>query len=301
MLPEAIPAKLDEKRVASFGRNFLAMNDSNFNVLERLSYSDEVVGIERGATNQSAVDIGVGEEFFSVRRFAAAAVENGGFLSHFVTIFFGNEAADKGVHFLSLVGGGGAAGTDGPYWFVGNYDVGKIDGREVEEAVGDLALNHFELFVGFAFFEHFATANDGAYVLCEQLVDLGGYNGVGLVIISAAFGVPNNAVVNQFERAKNFCAHFASEGTTCLVAHVLCTNSKVGIVGIVGAHFKVWEWWANYKLDVATEVYLLKVVHDFGHQFIGVFKCFVHLPVAGYNFFSHGGMGFRVVNYFLVV
>ena len=144
-------------------------------LLKGHSYLHEVVGLERGAADKATVDIGVGEELFGVGRLAAAAIEYAGLVGHLFAILLSDESTDVGVDFLSLVGSGGLAGADSPYWFVGYDYFLELLGGEVEETILNLTAYHFELFAGLTLIEDLAAADDGADLVLEQLVNLYSY------------------------------------------------------------------------------------------------------------------------------
>ena len=83
----------------------------------------EVSCLQRSATNQTAVDIWLSKELWSIACLAASAIEDRCFLCSLVAILLCYDRADVSQHFLSLVGCGSLACTDSPDWLVGEDDV----------------------------------------------------------------------------------------------------------------------------------------------------------------------------------
>ena len=77
--------------------------------------SDKVVRLERGASDEAAVDIFHCEQFSGIRGLAAASVEDSSLLSSLFAELAGKHLADVGVDFLGLLGGSGLARSDSPY------------------------------------------------------------------------------------------------------------------------------------------------------------------------------------------
>ena len=165
------------------------------------------------------------------------------------------------MDFLSLVGSGGLAGADSPYWFVGYDYFLELLGGEVEETILNLTAYHFELFAGLTLIEYLAAADDGADFVLEQLVDLAGHDGVGLAIVGAALAVSHDAVVDA-HRAKHRGADLAGVGTFVVVVDILSANHEVGVVAVVGAELKVGERGADDHHGVLGELVFLELGHD---------------------------------------
>ena len=197
------------------------------------------------------------------------------------------------MDFLSLLRSGGLSGTDSPDGFVGNHNLAKLLGSEVEQTVGYLSLHHIELAAGLALLQHLAAAHDRLDAIFQQLVHLAGYNLVGLMIIGAALAVSHNAVVN-IHRLQHGGRHFAGVGAALLVAHILCTDHKVRVVAIVRNHLQIGEWRADNHLSVGVESGFLHLVHNTADQVVSLLERLVHLPVSCNNVFSHDDISFIV-------
>ena len=86
----------------------------------------EVLGLERRATDESAVDIGFGEEFGSVRRLAATAIEDSSVVGYLRAIFLSEQRAYKGMYLLCLLGCRSFTCSDCPDRFVCNNNICKL-------------------------------------------------------------------------------------------------------------------------------------------------------------------------------
>src|SRR3984893_1456235 len=80
----------------------------------------ELIRLQRGATDQTAVDVRHCEQLGRLARPDAAAIKNA--RDGRDSSIPGRDAgADELVHILRLLGRGGAAGADRPYWFVSHH------------------------------------------------------------------------------------------------------------------------------------------------------------------------------------
>src|SRR3954449_141582 len=89
-------------------------------LFRRVHNGQKAVGLQRGAADQAAVDVGLGEEALGVLGLHAAAVLDSDAVGEVLVPHFGKGLADEGVDFLGLGVGGGAAGADGPDGLVGD-------------------------------------------------------------------------------------------------------------------------------------------------------------------------------------
>ena len=89
---------------------------------EALADGQEVIGLEGGTADQTAVHIFLGEDFGRVRRFARTAVEDGA-LSSGNAELVGQHLADVGMDFLCLLGCGGLCPNRGPGGVLGGGPV----------------------------------------------------------------------------------------------------------------------------------------------------------------------------------
>src|SRR5699024_5127884 len=74
----------------------------------------KLVCLQGSAADQTAVHIGLAEQFFGVLGIHAAAVLNGQGLGGILAVQLTNDLTDGRADFLGLVSGSGLAGADGP-------------------------------------------------------------------------------------------------------------------------------------------------------------------------------------------
>ena len=170
----------------------------------------EAAGIEAGAADQGAVDVGLVEEFFGVVRLDAAAVLDADFGRGGGIEYFGQSLADKSMGFLGLFGRGGAAGADGPDGFVSNDRVEHLFGFESGQAAAELLGQNLVMAVRIPLLEGFADAKNGAQAGRVGGFDLFVHQLVGLAEDDAAFAVPEDHVAGE-KFAKHAGADFAGE------------------------------------------------------------------------------------------
>jgi len=192
----------------------------------------EVVGFEGGAADESAVDVGLGDEFGGVGGFHAAAVEDAGALRGGVVEDVGEDFAALCVSVLCVVGCGGFAGADGPDGFVGDDDSGGVGGGDAVEGGAELSFVDGVGFAGFALFDGFADAEDWA----EAGVECGAEFVVEELVLFAddvaSFGVSDEDG-GAVEVSEHVGGDFACEGAVGLVVDVLCAEGEScgGVVG----------------------------------------------------------------------
>src|SRR5690606_647049 len=121
---------------------------------------DEVARLQRGTAHEAAIYIGVGEKLAGVGGVHAPGVQNGYLRGGRVTVFLCQLAADKGMHFLRLVGRCGLACTDRPYRLIGNDDLSNLRIAEVEEAGCDLFANQILMASFFPHLERLSATED---------------------------------------------------------------------------------------------------------------------------------------------
>src|SRR5580765_2467828 len=97
-----------------------------------LHYGSEVAGVEAGAADQRAVDVGLGHQLRRVVGLDRAAVEDADRVSRAPA--YAKGVADEGAGLLRLLGRRGAAGADRPDRLVGDHgarDRAAIDAGQV--------------------------------------------------------------------------------------------------------------------------------------------------------------------------
>src|SRR5690606_6420532 len=88
-------------------------------LFRRADNAQELLRLERSTTDEPTIDIRHCEKLSGVRGLHAAAIKKPYRVSN-CNILRRENVTNFPVHFLRLVGAGGATGTDGPHRFVGN-------------------------------------------------------------------------------------------------------------------------------------------------------------------------------------
>ena len=247
---------------------------------------EEVGGVEGGAADEAAVDVGVGEEGVGVAGVAAATVEDGDVVGEGLAVVTGDGGTDVGVHFLGLVGGGGAAGADGPDGLVGDDDVTELVGGEVEEGPGELFADDGEVLFGLALGEGFADAVDDVEVVLEGTVDFEGEGFVGFVVVGPALGVADDDEAGA-GGGDHGGGYFAGVGTGGLGGAVLRGDEDGGLGEVAGDFGEVDVGGGEDDADALGAFLVTDVVVDFTGEGDSLVEVFVHFPVACYDFCSH--------------
>ena len=155
----------------------------------------ELVGFEAGATNQGAVNVGLGDEGGEVVGGDAAAVLNLEALGDGLAGDVGNRATDHCDRGIGAFWGCGAASADGPDGFVGDdhrgYMVNAVQGG------ADLAADNGLGVLRFVLGESFADAQDRDQTIGKRGLQFAIDQGVVLTEVLAAFGVPQDDVGRQ--------------------------------------------------------------------------------------------------------
>ena len=197
-------------------------------LLEGGDDAHEVAGLEGGAADEAAVDVGLGEQFGGVAGLAAAAVEDGGVVGHLCAVLVGEQAADEGVDFLCLVARGGLAGTDGPDGLIGDDDVGHLLGGQVEQGVADFGTDNLLERTVLALLEALAAAEDHLQAVLQGQVNLGLEHLIGLVVVATALAVTQDHVVGA-RRGNHSGRNLTSVGTAGVVGAVLSGQAYVSV------------------------------------------------------------------------
>src|ERR1044072_1348416 len=86
----------------------------------RVAYGNEIVRLQRGATNQSTVNIRTRKKSGCISRVAASAVKNGNRFGGYMPETVGNYIADHRMHFLCLFGCCSEPRADCPHRLIRN-------------------------------------------------------------------------------------------------------------------------------------------------------------------------------------
>ena len=92
----------------------------------------EISSLQRSATNQTTVDVGLCKKFGSVAGLAASAIEDAGVVCHLSAVNLSHTAADVSVDFLCLFRSCSKTCTDSPNWFVSDNEFAEVFSRKVE-------------------------------------------------------------------------------------------------------------------------------------------------------------------------
>src|SRR5438876_5752905 len=180
----------------------------------------EGFGLQAGAADESAVDVGLGHEPVDVVGLDAATVEDPHRGRRRLSVGAGDALADDGVDLLGLGGSGGAAGADGPHRLVGDEDAaGLVEGEGTQRAL-ELPLHDLQGPVGLALGQRLADADDGRQALIDSRPHLSRHHLLALAEDMAPLRVAEDHVaaadVLQHQRGD-----LAREGALALPVHVL--------------------------------------------------------------------------------
>ena len=246
----------------------------------------KVAGDEAGATDESAIDVGLGHEFGGVGGFDATTVLDADFLGGWGVGDFGEDFADEGVGALGLFRGSGATGADGPNGFVGEDRLGEGLGIEIGETSAELFFEDFLDETGVAFREGFADTDDG---LEGGFVGGLGFeidHGIGLTEEGAAFAVAEDDIADK-EFAEHGSADFASESSAFFPMDILGAEFDIlDIIQASGDSGQGGEGWSDDDIEAFF-------VGDFEEEGIEVGVSLpeghVHLPIGCDDFAAHSG------------
>ena len=226
----------------------------------------------------------MGEQFGRVGRLHRAAVENPDFLRDRIGEVLREQAADKRVHFLRLLGRGDLAGADGPHGFVGDHDAGGLVFIDAFETGFELSLDDRKRGTGFAFGESFTDAEDGAELVFKCGQDFFIHERIGLAKERTPLAVAEDDVRGE-ERAQHRRGNFAGEGAAGFEVHVLRAELERGAVERFGGAFERGERRAHDDFDVGL---LADGGDELSDERDAVGRGFVHLPITGDEFFASG-------------
>src|SRR5437879_7477074 len=153
----------------------------------------ELIRLQRGATDQTAVDIRHREQLVRIAGLHAASIENarGGSDS---SIPRPDTGADELVHILRLLGCGVATGADRPHRFVGHHAQLECAGTAQFQHHIELAGDHFVSAPGVAIRQLLAHAQDRYQALGVRRAKLARHQLIALAIQQAPLGVADDHV-----------------------------------------------------------------------------------------------------------
>ena len=253
-------------------------------VLERQGDLDEVVRLERGAADEAAVDVGLGEELLRVGRLAGAAVEDRGVVRDGLVEEAGEDFADVGVDLLGLGRRGGLAGADGPDGLIGDDDLLHVLGGEVLEDGLGLGGANGEVLAGLALVEVLADAEDDAETRLEGEFHFLDELLVGLAVVLATLGVAEDGPLAA-DGLQHVDGDFAGVGALGVVGAVLGGELHLGALELLAAGEQVGERRGDDEADTGRN-FCGAGCHGL-RQFDTIRSGRVHLPVACNDFLSH--------------
>ena len=253
-------------------------------ILEGQGDLDEVVGLEGGAADEAAVDVGLGEELLGVGGLAGAAVEDRGVVGDGLAEQAGEDVADVGVDLFGLGRSGGLAGADGPDGLVGDDDLLHILGAEVGEDGLGLVFDDLEVLAGFALVKVLSDAEDDAEFGGEGEFDFLDELLVGLAVVLAALGVAEDGPLAA-DGLEHVDGDFAGVGALGVVGAVLGGKLDFGAFEGLAAAAEVGEGRGDDEADAGRD--FRGAGHDGLRQFDTIRSGRIHLPVACNDFLSH--------------
>lgn len=177
-------------------------------------------GLQAGATNQEAVNVGLLAQLLAVLLTDTTTVQDARLIRGLVVDALLEPLADGSVHLLRLLGRGDLAGTDGPDRLVGNDDFGPVAGADLGLEGIQLLGDNRNSRAGLALLERLTAAPDDADAVVDRELGLGGDGLVRLAQdrppLTVAQNSPGDAAVEKLRHRD-----LTSEGTVGLVVDVL--------------------------------------------------------------------------------
>ena len=138
-------------------------------------HRSEVGSLERSAAHKGAVNVGLGDELGNVAGLGRATIENADAVSELLAEHLLEGLTDSAADLLSVLGGSGLAGADGPDGLVGDNDLLGAGDLKTSKASLDLVHDVLDIGASLADLEGLAAAEDGNKT--------GGNEGLGLLVL----------------------------------------------------------------------------------------------------------------------
>ena len=135
----------------------------------------EVGSLERSAAHEGAVNVGLGDELGDVARLGRATIENADAVSELLAEHLLEGLTDSAADLLSVLGGSGLAGANGPDGLVGDDDLLGAGDLKTSKASLDLVHDVLDIGASLADLEGLAAAEDGNKT--------GGNESLGLLVL----------------------------------------------------------------------------------------------------------------------
>ena len=239
----------------------------------------EGFGVEAGSADEGSVDVLKAAEGSCVVGFDGAAVKDADGFGELGVEGFCDLRADDFVGLVGDLGGGSAAGADGPYGLVGEDDGRGVGGVDAFEGDGGLEFEHVAGEPGFALFEFFADADDGDEGMMKSGFELEVDGGVSLGEVLAALGVSDEDVSGS-DGGEHDGRGLAGEGPLAFPVHVLGADEDGFAAG--GVDERGERGHGRAEDDLGGGVFLDEG-EEAGEEGGGLGGGFVHLPVGGYE------------------
>src|SRR5690606_30707663 len=231
--------------------------------------------------DQRAVDVRLGDQFTDVAGLHRPAVEHPHLIGDLLAVLVRQRRAESCAHLLGVGSGGHLAGADGPHRLVRHHDLPHLLGLQPLETGDELSGAVVHVVAGFPDLQLLAHAEDRAQLVLESCPHLAVDELVGLGVVLAALGVPDDDV-----GAAELGQHRAGDLTG--VRPGVVRRDVLGAVlqqQLVPVHQRlhaadVGERGQHRHLDL-VEVLLRQREGDLLHQGDRLQVVEVHLPVAG--------------------
>jgi len=247
--------------------------------------------LERCATDEETVNVGLADQHSSVGISDGATVEDSDFLSGFLRNVLGQPCADGLVGLLSLLGGSNLASADGPDGLVSDDDLGPVvnflsDGSELSGV-------NFVSLVRLTLINLLTDAGHDGETVAQSELGLLGNNFVSLTKDVATLAVSENDPVDL-----GIDEHLSAEFTgVCAIVEkggILSGDLNLGASKSSLHGGEVEGGWGNNDFDLGgVEVHSLE---DISGEFLSEVKSAIALPVAADEVSSHyvGRLDFNI-------
>ena len=239
---------------------------------------DELFGDEGCAADEAAVDVGLGKKLICVAVVHGAAVEDGDGAGILGAVELANDGADVLADFLSLLGGGGHAGADGPDGFVGNDQLANLFFGNAAQTGLDLHGDPFAGDAQLTLLEGLAAAHDGDETLLHSSLDLGVDVLVGLAHGTALAVADDDIFAAGI--GEHVGGNLAGVSAGGVGVAVLSANANAGLAHSADGGGDADG--GDTKSNIAPAA-LRQNGLELGHESLGFRRSLVHFPVAGNN------------------
>ena len=242
---------------------------------------DELLGHQGSAADQTAVDVGLGQQLEGVLVVHGAAVQDGDGTGVLGGVQLADHAADHLADLFRLLGSGGQAGADSPDGLVGDDDLADLVLGHTLQTQLDLHGDPLGGDTVLALLQALAAAHDGDQTSFQSGQDLGIDVGVGLAH-GAALGVADDDVLAAGV-GEHVGGDFTGVGAGGVGVAVLGADAHPGL-----PHGADGGGDADGG-DAQSHVAPAALGHDslqLGHKLLGFGGSLVHLPVTGDDGFT---------------